>query len=338
MPVTWTNKHNLPQSIVSAIDNDEHVTDGDISVTQLIDAPQIRMLKRTTDYEIDYMDIVGMLFGTGFHTVLERGDIQGSKDAQIIQRAANIMKKYEKENGYNSLMKFIENTLKEKINDDIIVEKTLSVTILGMKISGTFDRFLKLLKQLQDYKTTTVGAVMIEENLKKFKAQLNVYAYMLMENGFEVTSAVIIAFLKDWSKMKVKTDRRYPKTQVIQIPIKIESKETILKYIEGRVRLHQRAENGEPIPCTDKDRWAKKDTYAVKKPGGKRALSGSIQASKPLAEKWILDNEHKYGEGLWIEHRKAESFRCANGYCQMAAVCPQYQKELKDAADKAENM
>jgi len=339
MPATFTNKHNLPESFISALKNDEHVTNGDISVTTLIDAPQIRMLKKTVDYEIDWMDIVPMALGTGVHTLLERGDIQGSQEAVILQRAAAILEKYGSEKGSAWLLKFVEETLGEKINNDIITEQILTVEILGWTISGTFDRFMRLLKQLQDYKTTTVNSVMYEENIKKYKTQLNVYAYMLREEGYEVESAVVIAILKDWSKMKVKTSKSYPKTPVKMIDIPLLSHERMHKYLEARVRLHQRAEGGEHIPCTEKDRWAKKDQWAVKKKGGKRALPRSICDSVKGAENYIDQFKHKYKPGeLEIDHRKAESFRCANGYCAMSDYCPQYKKELSDAANAAEEM
>ena len=43
---TITNKHGLPQSIVDAVANDPYVGGGDVSVTKLIDAPQIMQLTR----------------------------------------------------------------------------------------------------------------------------------------------------------------------------------------------------------------------------------------------------------------------------------------------------
>jgi hypothetical protein len=55
MAVQFTNNHNLPQYLVDAILVNDHVTMGDISMTQIIDSPQIYMLKKSNTYEMDVM-------------------------------------------------------------------------------------------------------------------------------------------------------------------------------------------------------------------------------------------------------------------------------------------
>jgi hypothetical protein len=337
MAVKFTNKHNLDESFVRAILVDDHVSLGDISVTQLIDAPQIRQLKKLNNIEMDVMDMVGMALGTGMHTILERGDLKGSKEAVILQRASGILKAHGEQKAADYLMKVISEKLQESINDDVITEQTLTMEILGWTISGTFDRYTQSLKKLQDYKTTAASAVMFPEQKKAWDAQLNTYAVIMRANGFEVDKAEIIAILKDWSKMKIMTNRDYPRTPVVSHEVKLLEDEVVISYLEKRVRLHQRADAGEHIPCTPKERWAKTDSWAVKKSTGKRALS--VSDSPEGAEAWIDSNSYKYKEGeLVIEHRKAESFRCANGYCMVSEFCPQYAKEKEEATQAAEEM
>ena len=336
MAVTFTNKHNLPESFVNAILTDEHVSLGDISVTQLIDAPQIRMLKKTNDYELDVMDMVTMAIGTGVHTVLERGDLKGVFNSRVLQQASGILLELGEEKGAAYLVKVIKDKLEQDIDDDVIVEKTLTMEILGWTISGTFDRYTRSLKKLEDYKTTGASAVMFPETKKSWDAQQNIYAVMLRANDLEVEIANIVAILKDWSKMKIMTNKDYPRTPVIIHPIKLIDQDRMMKYIESRVNLHQRAEAGEDIPCTPKDRWAKKDTYKVKKKGGKRSMRNCD--SELAAQAYIEKNKDKIQGEVYIEHVPAESFRCKNGYCPVADVCPQYKEEKEEAARKSEKI
>jgi len=336
MAVKWTNKHNLPEQFKNALLVDEHVSLGDISVTQLIDAPQIRMLKKANSYEIDIMDLVGMAMGTGLHTILERGDMKGTFDSRALQRAAGILRKYGEDKGADYLHKIIKDNLKEIIDEDVIVEKTMTIEVLGWVVSGTMDRFIQSVKELNDYKMTGASAVMFPEAKKLWDAQLNIYAEMLRELGFEVDKAVIIAVLKDFSKMKILSNKDYPKTPVIQHEVKLIDRSVLKKYIEGRVRLHQRAEAGESIPCTKKDMWAKPDMYKVFINKGKRALRTLL--SKKEADAYVESNGFRYPKPLEIKFKPSEPFRCANGYCAVSEVCPQYAKEKELAAKDAEEM
>lgn len=327
---------NLPESFVNAIKTDNHIVNGDISVTQLIDAPQIRQLKKTNDYEMDVLDMVGMLLGTGFHTVLQEGDFKGTFQSRDLQKAAGILKSLGEDKGEKYILKVIEDKLKEKINTDVIVEQTLTIEIDGMIISGTFDRFTQSLGLLEDYKTTSASSMMFPETKKQYAAQLNIYAAMLRENGYDVKAARIIAVLKDFSKMKIMTNRDYPKEPVVMMDINLIPHDKVISYLKKRVALHKRAEQGESIPCSKKDRWAKADVFKVKKKGGKRSLKNHLSLED--AKKFIDINSFKYKEPLWIDHVKAESFRCAKGYCSMASICPQYAEEKRKAAEEADTM
>lgn len=337
MPAIFTNKQNLPKSFVDAILVNDHIVNGDISVTQLIDAPQIRQLKRTHDYEVDVMDLIGMALGTGVHTVLERGDLQGSVDAKILQQASGVLVSLGEDKAAEWMKGLVEKKLKVKIDGDIITERNLTMEVEGWEISGTMDRYNQKTHILQDYKTTSASSMMFPETKKSYNDQLNIYAALLRENGFEVKGAQIIAILKDWSALKTKQSKDYPKHPVVVMDIKLHDHDLVMNYITKRVILHQRAEAGEHIPCTKKERWAKADTFAVKKKGGKKALR--VFPKEIMAKGFVEGNAHKYNEGeLIIEHRPSESFRCSNGYCPVSSICPQYQAEVKAATEAADNL
>ena len=69
-----TNKYDLPEILVAAMENDPYTRgDADISVTQLIDSPRVRELRKEhPDRESDVSDMVWAFFGQSVHAMLER--------------------------------------------------------------------------------------------------------------------------------------------------------------------------------------------------------------------------------------------------------------------------
>lgn len=113
----YTNKHNLPDAIVAAVQNDSYdAKHSDITATGLIDAPQRRSLiwKHKDKIQEDVSDRIWALLGQAVHHILERS----------------------------------ESTAR--------VEERLFAEVEGWTISGQFDRLLVGDQTLQDYKVTTV--------------------------------------------------------------------------------------------------------------------------------------------------------------------------------------
>ena len=112
-----TNKYNLPESFVRAVRNDPYKSSGDISVTRLIDSPQINYLREKYKDSIveDVSEKIWILLGQGVHSILERSDHGGK----------------------------------------VKVEERLTHEINGMVLSGQFDRLDLDNKALQDYKVTS---------------------------------------------------------------------------------------------------------------------------------------------------------------------------------------
>lgn len=136
-----TNRLNLPDALVAAIANDSYVGGGDISVTKLIDSPQIRTLGRKykDSIVVDVSERIWALMGQAVHTVLERA------------------------------------------NTSAIVEQRLFAEVNGWKLSGQFDRMHLGDKTLQDWKVTTVfkasGSIEWERqlNVLRYLAHKNGY-------------------------------------------------------------------------------------------------------------------------------------------------------------------
>lgn len=330
--MSLTNKYNLPQTLVDAASIDNHRTAGDISVSELIDAPQIRFLKKTHKIQEDISDRVWALFGTGIHSVLEKANIKTLEARSFkvvldyLYRRRKDVTDPEKQKKADAVIGMLEAFFKNNftLNDDrYLSENTLHFTMLGWAISMTFDLYDKTEKKLQDYKMCSVYNYMYPEARKKWEAQQNCYVYGLRENGFKVESASIVAIFRDWNKHKQANNPDYPPRAIMEIPIDIRSREFMGNYLEYRVRIHQDAMNGNVIPCDGRDRWAKAEMWAVHTQGSKRALR--ICDNELDALSFIEANNYKYADKLHKVIRPGEDARCEN-YCPVREVCPQRTK------------
>lgn len=113
-----TNNYGLPEPLVNAIMNDKYSRgSADITVTTLIQPPQIRQLLQTFQPEEDASDKIWSLLGQATHTILERA--------------------YEGQ-------------------DDVRVEERLYMQCCGWKIGGQFDVYDAKTRTLFDYKIVSV--------------------------------------------------------------------------------------------------------------------------------------------------------------------------------------
>lgn len=116
-----TNVYDLPEALVRAIKNDPYTGGGDISVTKLIDSPQVRVLRKQYGHAVveDVSDRIWSLLGQAVHTILERaGD-----------------------------------------EEHVKVEERLYAEVLGWKVSGQYDRMDLHGTTLDDYKVTSTYTV-----------------------------------------------------------------------------------------------------------------------------------------------------------------------------------
>lgn len=327
-----TNKNNIPEVFVKAIQVDNHKTYGDISVTQLIDAPQIRVLRRKNTVEEDAEDLLWSLFGTAMHVVLERAE-HGVYESRKLLAAAGVLQDLAYKSNDENLKKagkFLEKIAATNFppaGDEVTTEQNLQVEVDGMVISGTMDRYTKSLGLLQDLKNCTTYVYSNPESRKKWDAQLNVYAFMLREHGYPVNSASVLAFFRNWSRMNLlREGKSYPMKQVEEIPIKLYDQETMRQYIKKRVRLHQLAEVGEVPDCTPQERWSEPSSFAIMRPGRKTAVR--IFPEKYMADSFLMAEKHKMPDAT-IQERKGGSKRCEM-FCPVKKFCPQYKKEMNE--------
>lgn len=229
---TITNKHGLPQSIVDAVSNDPYVGGGDVSVTKLIDAPQIMQLTRQHKDQItvDVSDRVWSLFGQAIHSLLERAGLR---------------------------------------REGMVVEERLYATMLGWEVSGQYDSMDLEAKLISDYKVTTVYKARGSDSWTR---QLNVLRWLAVKNGHTVDRLEVIAIFRDWRKSEAMRSSDYPQSPILSLRIPVWDIQDTEDYVADRVSLHQAAANGVHIPCSDEERWMSPSKFALMKDGGKRAV------------------------------------------------------------------
>lgn len=285
-----TNKFDLPQTFVNALHRDPYTKGkANLSVTEMINSPQIVMLTKIHNDELeeDVTDRIWSLFGTAVHSVLERGKIE-----------------------------------------DHVIEQRIHAEIDGWNISGAVDLQVNHPDGIviQDYKVTSVWAVMNEKI--EWDQQLNVYAWLIEKvKKVPVKKLQIVAILRDWSRREAKYKKDYPQSQVKIIDIDLWPYQLREDFIKERISLHSNAylasEIGEDYaPCTPRDMWEKPTTYAVFKTGNKRATAVCDTQEEADAKMEEL------GKGYEVVVRKGERTRCAE-FCQVAPFCKQYEEYLK---------
>lgn len=244
------------------------------------------------------------------------GDISVTKLIDAPQRRA-LYKKYRESVVEDvservwSLMGQAVHTVLERAGTSALVEERLYMDVNGWKLSGQFDRLHLGDKTLQDWKVTTVFKA---DGSEDWERQLNVLRLLAHENGYEVERLQIIAIFRDWRRSDAARNPDYPQQNVKVIEVPTWSLEKTREYVNERINMHQAADRGENVPCSDEERWYAGSTFALIKEGGKRATKVA-QTKEELGE---------VPKGYVIEERKGGYRRCEN-FCEVAPFCPQYQ-------------
>jgi hypothetical protein len=272
-----TNKAGLPDALVQAVKNDPYTRGkSDISVTQLIKPPQMRVLERQHWDEIkeDVADRLWALYGQAVHHILDRAGV------------------------------------------DALSEERLFAEIRGWTVSGQFDRLtLTQDGTLSDYKMTSVYAVK-DGVKPEWAVQLNMLDYLAQQNGHHVGRLEIVALLKDWRRAEAKRDPDYPSVPAIAIEVPRWDVASQYDYMAERVRLHRQAEDGDIPECTPEERWQKPAKWAWMREGRKSAvrLFDSQEAAQAAIESGGKANDYiDYRPGQDV---RCESYCLVAAFCE----------------------
>ena len=289
-----TNAYNIPDVFMRYAQLDQYSKGAsDLSVTTLIDSPRIARLREQHKDSMtkDLSDMTYALLGTAVHGILESSQ---PKDGETY-------------------------------------EERLYATMFDTTLSGAID--VQRIEPdgsvlIQDYKVCSVWAVMGDK--PEWEHQLNCYAW-LVEKVKErpVSKLQIVAILRDWSRNKAEYDASYPQANVVVVDVPLWDFIERQAYIERRVLAHQNRQEdafSDDLPfCSDAERWAKPDQYAVMKSGRKSA----VKIFDDVREAELFIKNHKSADALSIDLRRGEFTRCEKNYCGVADYCSQHKGSTK---------
>jgi len=206
--------------------------------------------------------------------------------------------------------------------DNSISEERLSLTVDGAVITGGFDLYKDGI--ITDFKFTGVWNYTSDSRREEWEKQLNLYAYLLRQHGFEVKELQIVAIFRDWQKSRSQSNPGYPQ-QVETIKLKLWEDAAVLSFLRERIsELRSFAElTDDMIPeCIPAERWQADDQYAVYKTGATRALRlfGSLAEAEEFRE------GHKDADKLNIVVRGETPKRCQD-YCPVRQFCHFFQQQ-----------
>jgi hypothetical protein len=266
----------------------------DISITTLIDAPRVNILKQQehSNIEVDATDMIWPLLGTAVHHMLESATPKGN----------------------------------------VTMEERLFVDINGWIVSGQIDHQEEIggFIHISDYKVTSVWSVIYGK--EDWVRQLNCYAQLVrMAKGKDVRSVRIVAILRDWQRREAQFKPEYPQSPVVSVDIPLWPEAEAMSYMQDRVTMHQEAQAAwdtteSLVECSDEERWTKPDTWAVMKSKAKRAVK--VFDSLAGAANFATDLNASAPSGVLysVQERKGGRTRCEN-YCSVSDFCTQWAME-----------
>ena len=276
-----TNKLNLPAAFVNAVSTTRHNAAGCFSATTLNKgAKEIILSDRHFDeIEVDAADSVWAVWGTAVHALLES----------------------QPDNNFH--------------------EEYFKVPVSNSFVTGQVDSYDMERGIINDWKTASVWKVQFAD-FEDWRRQGMAYAWLLQQSGLEVKKCRFVALLKDHSKTKAKNDSSYPQSPVFIYEFDVtpedmaETRDRILnKVLE--IEAAYELEDDLIEPCSDDERWADGEKWAVMKNGRKTAIK-------------LFDNEAdadamagEMGNAYYVEHRPAISRKCLD-YCNCKEFCSFY--------------
>jgi hypothetical protein len=218
----------------------------------------------------------------------------------------------------------IGHTILERAGMENLVERRFYATVAGKIVGGKADLILKPgnKAKLIDYKFCSHYTT--KDGIKpEWTAQINMLRYLAKEDSnIDIDEAEIVAIY--WPE-SVKHGNVKEAAQVF--PVELWSMDQTQQYIIDRINLHVASEMLLPL-CTDEERWATPEQFALMKLGRKSAVK--LHDSMAEAQAHFANA----GAGHYIEERPRTFKRCER-YCAAANFCTQYQRTLATTASAA---
>ena len=203
MARTFTNENNYPHWLYHTLTTNQYskgAYPSDISVTRLIDSPQINQLRFDHADELieDVKDRVWSLWGSAVHNVVE---------------------------------------IANSNNSDVLTEKRFYHDYDGKVVTGQVDVYDVSEKTLYDVKTVSAWNL-VGDTKKSWIHQLNVLADLMIENDWSVKRLAIVAICRDWSAKQAREIDNYPNSSIAVIEIPLWSINERHSYIKQQLNRH----------------------------------------------------------------------------------------------------
>lgn len=294
------NDCNYPKAIIASMEEQQRKPHEDpkwISVTELIDSPQVRRLKRAhfDQLEVKASSLYASWRGTVIHEALAQHAGSGT------------------------------------------AEKRLEVEISGWTLSGQPDHSEEVIDisekgTLRDYKNVAMAGG-FNGPKDEHKRQLNIYRWLIWKlTGVVLDRLVLNYFYQDWKLSESLRRLSYP-PQHEEFVVPCWSFEETEEYVKARLLIHE----DQNATCSPAERWQSDPVFAVMKKGSSRAVNGGKHDNRDAAEQMAHDlNKNATKDfilkgGLYIvEERPGEARRCQM-YCSLLPFCQQGQAIVKDS-------
>ena len=274
-----TNRQNLPQTLVNAINSHEHKSDADISASQLLKSPRAFWLgiRHNAEIEQDVSSMIWALFGTAVHGIAEMGESKNSLAEEYFSK----------------------------------------VQVGDFSVSGTADLYEDGI--IYDWKTVSVWSLIFldDSKLAEYISQLNTYAYFFRRANMKVKGLKIVMIMRDWQKSKADFDCKYPSSQVKVLDIPLFSQYETGEYLKARIDYLMSFKDvpDDELPlCTKSYRWAKPSKWALMKIGRKSAVKLYDIEDEAKNEAYNLGSNHYVEERKADEWKRCE-YCSARKFC-----------------------
>lgn len=218
-----------------------------------------------------------------------------------------------------SLFGQVVHTIIERAATNELVEHRLFMEIDGKVVSGQVDLYEG--DTLWDWKTTSIYSGK-DGAKKEWIEQGNINRLLCAENGIAVNKIQYVALYRDWSQMAAQRKSDYPEKQIEVFSLPKWPLEESLAFVSERIALHEAAKIKLPL-CSDEERWAKPEKWALKQKGRKKALK--LYDTEGQATVAMTNDKLQK-----IEHRPSEQTRCLF-YCPVSTKCQQFREMIKEA-------
>lgn len=343
----------IPLPILSAIQaNDFKPYDNGLSVSRLVDSPQVDLLKKKYKVRQSPDEMIWSLINRAMiHIVKKSSPSHGLWDAanmlfSDIKKSMAIKKSSDPDDpelvAMQNTLDYIRTYMgayRSMDKEPWLINHAFSKVVRVSIRSVDGDRYVgnertvfdyihlydRQTKTLYDLKSCSTSYYTKPHSRTLWAREANVKAWLLEQNDFPVEQVIAVMVFKDWTRHQQARSSSYPPTQMELVPLDLHTLTQTELLVTKRVEQHVRAEGGEQIRCTDADRWKAKDTFCIVRDGFKKNVIKRSLYTIEEAKQWMFDNKTK-SVNASIQIEPAECKRCLS-YCPVAQHCEQWKEE-----------